>query len=133
MLCEEGGAPLKESKKEIQILDRDTGIESGTGHATTWQARWRIYTIYIYRRLRGSGVAPDTGKSASFRSCVRCEAVRVRDEERFRWLAFSKFERPPVSLWRFQCFGSRNGGRCWGFKRYERFCMLCVGVLREFL
>ena len=46
--------------------------------------------------MRGSGVAPDTGKSASFRSCVRCEAVRGR-EERFRWLAFSKFKRPPVS------------------------------------
>ena len=47
--------------------------------------------------MRGSGVAPDTGKSASFRSCVRCEAVRGR-EERFRWLAFSKFKRPAVSL-----------------------------------
>ena len=43
-----GGGSLKGEQEGDQILDRDTGIESGTGHATTWQAWWRIYVISFH-------------------------------------------------------------------------------------
>ena len=54
-------------------------------------------SINIYRRLRGSGAAPVTGKSDSFRSCVRAsEAVCARERVILHPLGWANSRCPPA-------------------------------------
>ena len=80
--------------------------------------------IYIYRRLGGE----TTGKSYSFRSCVRCEAVCGREEERIPSLGFHIAITPPRD--RPVIFPRlKFAERCWGFKRFEVILLTGAGVL----
>ena len=88
----------------------------------------------IQRRLRGSGVARDTGKSASFRSCVRCEAVCGREMRDFRGWCFgiSIVRTSPMSFLMVSApISVFSADRCGGFKKFDVILLTGTGVLRD--
>ena len=86
----------------------------------------KVARHWVGRRLGGE----TTGKSASFRSCVRCEAVCGREEERIPSLGFHVAQTAPGE--RSEIFPREVfADRCWGFKGLECFLLTGAGVLRD--
>ena len=84
--------------------------------------------LYISEVQGKFSVAPLTGKSASFRSCVRAsEDLCARERVILQPLGRGNSRWTPALVFSHLSFADR----CWGFKRFYVFLLTGAGVLRD--